>query len=103
MISSNRGTWSSHDASYNNCLKPFSFYKNDKVICEYIPSMEAIKFTKYKTKAEYILPIKFAQDEDFYPCVVFVYPEDKVEFELLTMRPLLDTDPKKQEENYEEF
>jgi len=37
MVSSNGGSWSSHNAALNNQIKSFKFAKNDIIIVEYDP------------------------------------------------------------------
>ena len=37
MISSNGGTWSNTQTTFNNVVKAFKFAKNDIVICDYDP------------------------------------------------------------------
>lgn len=37
LVSSNGGSWSSHQAIYNNAVKSFKFIKGDIVWCEYDP------------------------------------------------------------------
>ncbi|KRX06241.1 HECT-domain-containing protein [Pseudocohnilembus persalinus] len=83
MVSSNRGTWNSHDPHFNRQLKSFQFFTGDKIIVQFDPFKQQLTFTKYGTNAFYTMPVKMEENEELHPCVAFVYPDDEIKFELL--------------------
>ncbi|CAD8157539.1 unnamed protein product [Paramecium pentaurelia] len=79
LVSSNGGAWSSTTANQNNVVKCFKFGKGDVVVCTYDPKNEIMIFTKQKTKTTFKLDIP-KSDNDLFPCVLFYYALDEVEF-----------------------
>lgn len=75
MISSNGGSWSSLDESYNNVVKAFKFSKGQTVSCEYDHSSKRVKFENIETKETYTLNVNFVEDE-MYACVLFYFIDD---------------------------
>ena len=80
MISSNGGSWSSHDGYYNNIIKSFKFYEEDIIVCDYIPSEKCILFTNQVTNEKYELDFEFIDDEEMHICIAFYYLNDSIQF-----------------------
>ncbi|CAD8054837.1 unnamed protein product [Paramecium primaurelia] len=79
MVSSNGGAWSSTTSNQNNVVKCFKFGKGDIIVCTYDPNNQTIIFNKQKSNTTFKLDIP-KSDHDLYPCVLFYYALDEVEF-----------------------
>ncbi|CAK62454.1 unnamed protein product (macronuclear) [Paramecium tetraurelia] len=79
MVSSNGGVWSSTTSNLNNVVKCFKFGKGDVIVCTFDPKNETITFHKQKSSTTFKLDIP-KSDHEFYPCVLFYYALDEVEF-----------------------
>lgn len=78
LVSANGGSWSNIKAEFNNTIKSFKFSKGDVITMTI--DMEKSKAV-FKKKAEsYELEFKKIEGDELYPCALFYYNNDEVEF-----------------------
>lgn len=85
MISANGGSWSNIKADQNNTIKVFFFFtqsfdfKKDDIIAVQVNfSNSTINFKRNNNK--HTLSFNKVPGDELYPCVLFYYLNDEVEF-----------------------
>ena len=80
MISSNGGTWSHIAPEFNNQVKTFKFGKGDTVRVQVSYITDTVKFKNIANSQTYSLKFKKNEKDLLYPCCMFYYMNDTLEF-----------------------
>lgn len=75
-----KGSWSSVDASKNNVVTAFNYYKDDIILITYDPDESKVTFKKKGTEESYTLEFEQVEGDELYLCGLFYYNNDEIEF-----------------------
>jgi len=77
VMSSNAGVFSCLEEAKNNCVKGFTFKKNDVIKVTYDPINFTLTYTKEDSDASFEFEI--TDSEDYHPCIVYYFQNDTTE------------------------
>lgn len=76
LLSSNGGSWSNFDASFNNVVRGFKFASGDQIECtvEFMGAINLLRFRK--GVEEFELEFRTVEGDPLFPCAVLYYMND---------------------------
>lgn len=78
MVSANGGSWSNIKAEFNNTIKSFKFVKGDIIVVTV--NFDTNKISFKKKNETYEIEFKTIEGDELYPCALFYYINDEIEF-----------------------